>query len=224
MDLAVIVFQICSVIGVLKAIAKLKTKGVDLMEFCKLVIGNGNSTKFWHDKWYGDVFFKDKRRPRSGIEESQFLKLSQFLSLVVLSSSSDHWSWTLNGLGDFSVNSTRKEIDKHVLVISSSPIRWSKVLPIKLNIYLWRMFLDKLHTRTNLSNRGLDISCTLCPNYGIEVETRNHLFFGCSVTLDLFRLLGRWWSIQIRNIADPISWETWFNDLNFNSLRKQMES
>nr|GEX53099.1 RNA-directed DNA polymerase, eukaryota [Tanacetum cinerariifolium] len=47
-------------IGVLKAIAKLKDKGVDLIEFCNLVIGNGNISKFWLDKWRGDVCFKEK--------------------------------------------------------------------------------------------------------------------------------------------------------------------
>ncbi|GJW30574.1 hypothetical protein Tco_0047449 [Tanacetum coccineum] len=105
----------CSVwSGILKAIDKLKTKGVDLHNFCKLVVGNGNTIKFWHDKWYGDVCFKDKfhryfnlelqkdisvalklqrndfalsfrRRPRSGIEESQFCELSSLLASVVLS-------------------------------------------------------------------------------------------------------------------------------------------
>nr|GEY45561.1 RNA-directed DNA polymerase, eukaryota [Tanacetum cinerariifolium] len=90
----------CSVwSGFLKAIDKLKTKGVDLHNFCKLVVGNDNTIKFWHDKWYGDACFNDKfhrcfnlelqkdisvalklqsndfalsfrRWPRSGIEES----------------------------------------------------------------------------------------------------------------------------------------------------------
>nr|GEZ52070.1 RNA-directed DNA polymerase, eukaryota [Tanacetum cinerariifolium] len=49
----------CSVwIMVLKAIANLKFKGVDLMGFCKKVIGNGNNTSFWHEKWFGDECFK----------------------------------------------------------------------------------------------------------------------------------------------------------------------
>nr|GEU92643.1 RNA-directed DNA polymerase, eukaryota [Tanacetum cinerariifolium] len=98
-------------IEVLKAIAKLKAKGMDLMEFSNLVIGNGNISKFPLDKWCGDVCFKEKfhrlynlethkdatvackfqapefafsfrRRPRSGVEESQFLELSQMLSSV----------------------------------------------------------------------------------------------------------------------------------------------
>ncbi|GKD15809.1 RNA-directed DNA polymerase, eukaryota, reverse transcriptase zinc-binding domain protein [Tanacetum coccineum] len=112
---------------------------------------------------------------------------------------------TLHGLGDLSVKSAREEIDKHVLVVSSSHMRWSKVLLIKLNVFLWRMFLDRLPTRINLSNRGLDIPCVLCPNCRADVETRNHLFFSCSMSLDLFRLLGRWWNIQIPSFVDLIS-------------------
>ncbi|GJZ13640.1 RNA-directed DNA polymerase, eukaryota, reverse transcriptase zinc-binding domain protein [Tanacetum coccineum] len=211
----------CSVwTWILKAIAKIKSKGVDLLSLCKMVVDNGNTFKFWHDKWYSGVCFKDKfhrcfnlelqkdisvalklqspdlsssfrRRPRSGIEETQFLELSQLLSSVVLSSANDRWTWTLNGHGVFSVKSAREVIDKHVLITSPSPTRWSKVLPIKLNVFLWRMFLDKLPTRANLSNRGLGIPYTLCPNCEAGVETSNHLFFECPVTLDLFRLFGR---------------------------------
>ncbi|GKD22471.1 hypothetical protein Tco_1224174 [Tanacetum coccineum] len=102
-------FRSSTWIGILKAVNKLKSKGVDLMEFCKLVTGNGNMMSFWHDKWYGDICFKDKfyrffnlelqkdvsialklhnfniilsfrRPPRSGIEESQLLLLNQMLS------------------------------------------------------------------------------------------------------------------------------------------------
>nr|GEV95719.1 cysteine-rich receptor-like protein kinase [Tanacetum cinerariifolium] len=93
-------------IKVLKSIAKPKDKGVDLIEFYNLVIGNRNISKIWLEKWRGDVCFKDKfhmlcnlethkdstlackfqtsylsfsfrRRPRSSVEESQFLELSQ---------------------------------------------------------------------------------------------------------------------------------------------------
>nr|GFD02167.1 RNA-directed DNA polymerase, eukaryota, reverse transcriptase zinc-binding domain protein [Tanacetum cinerariifolium] len=91
-------------------------------------IGNGNTTRFWHDIWYGDICFKEKfkglfnlelqkdanvafklqsfrRPPRSGIENSQFIELGQILSSISLSSVSDRWSWTLHGLGDFLVKS-----------------------------------------------------------------------------------------------------------------------
>nr|GEV35355.1 hypothetical protein [Tanacetum cinerariifolium] len=97
------------------AVNKLKVKGVDLMGFCKIVIGNGSTTRFWHDIWYGDICFKEtfkrlfnlelqknanvasksqasnvassfRRPPRSRIENLQFIELGQILSSISLSS------------------------------------------------------------------------------------------------------------------------------------------
>ncbi|GJR42044.1 RNA-directed DNA polymerase, eukaryota [Tanacetum coccineum] len=47
-------------IGILKAVANLKSKGIDLLDYCKIVIGNGLSTQFWHDKWFDNIVLKDK--------------------------------------------------------------------------------------------------------------------------------------------------------------------
>ncbi|GJU28242.1 RNA-directed DNA polymerase, eukaryota, reverse transcriptase zinc-binding domain protein, partial [Tanacetum coccineum] len=192
----------CSIwILIHKAVFSLYAKGVDLLRFFNLDLQKDASVaqKFQNPNF--SVYFR--RRPRGGIEESQFQELSSFLSSVVLSSSGDCWSWTLNSQGNFLVQLAREEIDKHLLVTSSSFRRWSKFLPIKLNGFAWRMFLVKLPTRINLSNRGLDIPCVLCPNCENAVELRNHLFFGCSMALDLFRLLGRWWNIDFINLIDP---------------------
>nr|GEX64124.1 hypothetical protein [Tanacetum cinerariifolium] len=55
-------------IGILKAINKLKVKGVNLMGFCKIVIGNGGTIRFWHDIWYGDICFKEKSKRLFNLE------------------------------------------------------------------------------------------------------------------------------------------------------------
>ena len=82
------------------------------------------------------------------------------------------------------------------------------------------MFLDKLPTRLCLSNKGLDIPCVLCPVCENEVESHNHLFFGCSMAAELYRLIGRWWNLHIPIFLDPIAWEVWFLGLRFHSLQK----
>ncbi|GJU89406.1 RNA-directed DNA polymerase, eukaryota, partial [Tanacetum coccineum] len=132
-------------LGVLKAIAKLKSKGVDLLEFCKKVIGNGYISNFWNDKWLGNFCLKEKfhrcynleiqkdayvafklsnsldiastfrRLPRAGLELSQFNELLQLVSSVVLSSSEDRWAWILDAHGVFSVKYARQAIDKKIL-------------------------------------------------------------------------------------------------------------
>nr|GEZ12517.1 RNA-directed DNA polymerase, eukaryota [Tanacetum cinerariifolium] len=60
-------------IGILKAINKLKVKGVDLMGFYKIVIGNGSTTRFWHDIWYGDICFQEKFKRLFNLEFKRML-------------------------------------------------------------------------------------------------------------------------------------------------------
>nr|GEW65019.1 hypothetical protein [Tanacetum cinerariifolium] len=62
----------------------------------------------------------------------------------------------------------KKEIDQHLLVNSTSHTRWSKLLRIKGNVFAWVMFLDKIVTRINLSNRGMDAPWMLCQICGNE--------------------------------------------------------
>nr|GEW62837.1 RNA-directed DNA polymerase, eukaryota, reverse transcriptase zinc-binding domain protein [Tanacetum cinerariifolium] len=159
-------------LSIIHAIEKLKSKGIDLLSFCNLKLGNGHYIRFWIDKWYGEIPFKDKfnrcfnlklqkdvyvavkfqgsdfassfrRRPRSGVDESQLSDLMSLVSSVALSDSQDRWFWSFCGSGIFTVKSARELIDKHILA-TSSPTRWSKVVPTKLNIIVWRLVLDKL--------------------------------------------------------------------------------
>lgn len=57
---------------------------------------------------------------------------------------------------------------------------WLKAVPLKVNIFVWRLFLDKLATKDNLRKRNVlqanNVSCAaLC---GKE-EEMDHLFFKC---------------------------------------------
>nr|GEY70976.1 hypothetical protein [Tanacetum cinerariifolium] len=56
----------------------------------------------------------------------------------------------------------------------------------------------------------IDIPCVLCPICEAGVESRDHLFFGCSMAVDLFRLIGRWWNINIPFLLDSSAWQAWF--------------
>nr|GEW19171.1 RNA-directed DNA polymerase, eukaryota, reverse transcriptase zinc-binding domain protein [Tanacetum cinerariifolium] len=127
-------------IGILKAINKLKVKGVDLMGFCKIVIRNGITTIFWHDIWYGDICFKEK-----------------FKRLFNL------------------------ELQKDANV--ASKLQASNVA------FSFR--------RPPLSGPPLKIVI---------------IFFSCSMSVDLARLIGRWWNIHIPIFDDPSSWDSWLND------------
>nr|GFC31620.1 RNA-directed DNA polymerase, eukaryota [Tanacetum cinerariifolium] len=65
----------------------------------------------------------------------------------------DRYIWSLEGSGDFSVASIRKVIDDKFLPNVSSKTRWVKYVPIKVNILAWKVKMDALSVRFNLSRR-----------------------------------------------------------------------
>nr|GEX25301.1 RNA-directed DNA polymerase, eukaryota [Tanacetum cinerariifolium] len=83
----------------------------------------------------------------------------------------------LEGLGEFTITSVRKMIDDFMLPEVSSKTRWIKAVPIKVNVHAWKVKLDGLPTRLNISRRVIDIESILCPMYdgGILIIWRSLL-------------------------------------------------
>ncbi|GJY67016.1 RNA-directed DNA polymerase, eukaryota, reverse transcriptase zinc-binding domain protein [Tanacetum coccineum] len=89
---------------------------------------------------------------------------------------SDSCIWSLSHDNIFSMNSAREHIDNHTLPSFSPSTRWCKVIPKKVNIFIWRLFLDRLPNRLNLSSRGLDIDLIACSVCNSSVESSIHAF------------------------------------------------
>ncbi|GKC01172.1 RNA-directed DNA polymerase, eukaryota [Tanacetum coccineum] len=131
------------------------------------------------------VVFSLRREPRGGTEHGQEIELSSRIADVVLSQMQDRWRWSLTGSGDFSVASVRKYIDDRSLPDLHSLTRWVNAVLIKVNVLAWKVSLDNLPTRLNLSIRGMEINSILCPICGAHVESMDHLMFSCSLASDL---------------------------------------
>ncbi|GJT39823.1 RNA-directed DNA polymerase, eukaryota [Tanacetum coccineum] len=147
--------------------------------FLSLRIGNGEFTRFWKDIWCGDkslslqftcIFLLDsdrdclvanriplndwasvlRRNPRGGAELIQFEALQAVIRDVVLSNKCDSWIWSLDVSGGFSFASTRHFVDDQTLEIGLDATRWNKCIPIKVNVFIWRLALNKLPSRLNM--------------------------------------------------------------------------
>ncbi|GKF62490.1 hypothetical protein Tco_0182544 [Tanacetum coccineum] len=80
-----------------------------------------------------------RRVPRGGIEDDQVTRLHNSLSHVLLSQNIDRWIWNLESSGEFSVKSVRSFIDDSLFPKADVPTRWVKAVPIKINIFGWRV-------------------------------------------------------------------------------------
>ncbi|GJW39566.1 hypothetical protein Tco_0065411 [Tanacetum coccineum] len=49
-------------------------------------------------------------------------------------------------------------IDQNILPTLAHATTWDKSIPQKVNVFMWRLSLDRLPHRLNLSSRGMDIS------------------------------------------------------------------
>ncbi|GJZ82902.1 RNA-directed DNA polymerase, eukaryota [Tanacetum coccineum] len=146
-------------------------KGIHLLSYMK--------KKVVADKLNDPTIIQSFRRPpRGGLEEEQYGNLLDIVQSVILSDSKDRWVWSLDSTGEFSVKSARLYIDDYLLPSVGAPTRWVKEVPIKINILAWKVSLDKLPNRLNLSLRGIEISSISCPicctaGFGESIGTGN---------------------------------------------------
>ncbi|GJU65725.1 RNA-directed DNA polymerase, eukaryota [Tanacetum coccineum] len=178
-------------------------------------------TLFWDETWYGDIAFKillprvyalESRKniddasklsdnnlafsfcrdPRGGVEQEQFESLMA------------------------------KIIDEFMLSEVASRTRWIKVVPIKVNVLAWKIKLDYLPTRLNISRHGMDIDSILCPMCGKTVESTKHIFFTCHIARDILRMTTSWWDIMYMEISSYEEWLDWILSLRLLIIHKQI--
>lgn len=212
--------------NILKAIRDLDGKNTNLDIFVKKKVGDGRGTRFWEDNWCGDMPLKSlfpriyrldletqplvyhrrnlnyrvswlRRIPRGGAEQEQWTSLLNLMNAYVFSEQCDRWIWSGDGTGIFSVSNARNIIDHRTLIVEDKPTRWIKEVPGKVNIFVWKMLIDRLPTRWNLSVKGFEVqsmSCGICDNM---IESIFHVIIDCDVAKEVWKLIERWWNVDI---------------------------
>nr|GEX65006.1 aspartic peptidase A1 family [Tanacetum cinerariifolium] len=90
----------------------------------------------------------------------------------------------------FFVASLRRQIDDHILPSLDSKTTWDKTLSRKVNIFMWRLKLDWLPHRLNLSSRGIEIPEISCFSCSGNVESNHHIFLAVNLLRWFERLFG----------------------------------
>ncbi|GJV95632.1 RNA-directed DNA polymerase, eukaryota [Tanacetum coccineum] len=164
-------------------------------------------------------FDKEQSR-RGGIEESQLNSLLQIVQSINLVQCADRFRWTLESDGEFSVASVRRVIDQQTFQDLNGKTRWVTCVPIKVNINAWKIKIDALPTRFNLSRRGMDIESIICPVCNTGVETTQHLFFKCSVIRQIVTKILSWWNVEYVEVNTYEEWALWLDSIRMQSNLK----
>ncbi|GJX59712.1 RNA-directed DNA polymerase, eukaryota [Tanacetum coccineum] len=172
-------------------------------------------------EWGGVCLSFTFRRPiRGGIESQQMDSLNDLLQTIVLSDSNDRWVCDLAGDGSFCVKDIRNRIDDVILPSTPIPTRWLKIIPIKVNIFMWRARLGCLPTRDNLVRRGVLVDSTACPSCSVNEESVNHTLFCCDLARTVLQRICRWWNLALLDWISFQEWHEWFLSIRMSSTNK----
>jgi len=128
-------------------------------------------------------------------EEEMLGDLTLLLQNVILQvHKDDKWMWILESSNVFSVKSAYNALTSQPpieLPVTASSL-WHKDVPLKVVLFAWRLFRDRLPTKDNLHRRGvLDQASMLCVLGCGLTETSNHLFLHCNIFGSIWHFINR---------------------------------
>nr|GFB71029.1 RNA-directed DNA polymerase, eukaryota, reverse transcriptase zinc-binding domain protein [Tanacetum cinerariifolium] len=210
-------------LDIIQEVEMFKSRGIDLVSLIHSKLGNGVNTSFWEVAWRGGSPFKSlfprlyaletqkkidvaswfshsgldvsfRRPPRGGVELQQFEHMKEKVEGCILVDMMDRWLWALEG----------------------------SAVPIKVNVHAWKVKLDGLPIRLNISRKGIDVESILCPMCGKAVESTSHIFFTCQMSKEILRKISRWWDIDYMEISSYKEWLDWILNTRLSVKSNQL--
>ncbi|XP_071704768.1 uncharacterized protein [Rutidosis leptorrhynchoides] len=165
-------------------------------------------------------FWEWRRSIRGGAEQEQLLHLLSLLSTVSISEGEDRWWWDYSTDGLYRVSSARSIIASFDYAPFTHQTDWCNSVPIKINIFVWRLKLHRLATLRNLESKDLSFDNSCCALCDVSEESHSHLFVRCDTSYQLWCKVGSWLdiSIPIWNSVDDV-W-IWINSFSHNRNKK----
>ncbi|GJW19195.1 RNA-directed DNA polymerase, eukaryota, reverse transcriptase zinc-binding domain protein [Tanacetum coccineum] len=100
--------------------------------------------------------------------------------------------------GGFKVKTLMSLIEEKIIrmEVGGQDTLWNKLVPKKVNIFVWRARKDRLPVRVKLDKRGIDLDSILCDSCNDSVETCTHCLVTCDLAMSVWTKLFNWWKVR----------------------------
>ncbi|XP_071687335.1 uncharacterized protein [Rutidosis leptorrhynchoides] len=107
----------------------------------------------------------------------------------------DAWYWNLSSNGIFTTKKLSRLIDDITILDNRSRTETMKnnLVPLKLEVFIWRTMRRRLPTKTELDKRGIDLDSVRCPLCDDDVESIDHSLFLCRHSYEVWDRVFKWW-------------------------------
>nr|GEZ15217.1 RNA-directed DNA polymerase, eukaryota [Tanacetum cinerariifolium] len=198
----------------------LSNQGIKVLDYMRIKLGNGESTTFWDDNWIGGKVLKYSFPRIYALETEKEVTINSKMSDTRLENSLRRS--IRGGVEQVQFNELSDMLQSVSLMPYSDRTLWIKYVPIKVNVLAWKIKIEALPTRFNISRRGIDIDSILCPICECVVESARHMFFSCSLVRQIVRKVCSWWDVMYIDVNSYVEWFNWMNSLRLKSKSKLM--
>ncbi|GKE11062.1 reverse transcriptase domain, reverse transcriptase zinc-binding domain protein [Tanacetum coccineum] len=152
-----------------------------------------NGVWCWEWEWVRNI------RGRVTRDLDELLGLVQ--NVVVHSNCRDKWRWLLGEDGEFTVKDLAILVEEKNLHVENGghETLWNRLVPKKVNIFVWRALKGRLPVRVELVRRGIDLDSVLCPCCNDIVETCAHCLVTCDLAMSVWVKVFNWWRVGSAN-------------------------
>lgn len=163
-----------------------RNKGCLLIERCT---GQGRFSQ-WEWNWLTP--------PSTSTELFQLQEMLTLIRNTTLSSTKDSWTWNRDTSGIFTVKSMKACLDTAVYRPKLWPFPWNRLAPLKINIFGWRLEMNRLPTSDLLLQRNVPLTSTNCPLCNATTESSPHLFLKCTFSDSLWKFILSWCKLPLK--------------------------
>ncbi|XP_071727135.1 uncharacterized protein [Rutidosis leptorrhynchoides] len=146
----------------------------------------------------GFVCVWDWRRQPSGQTATEFVNLCDLISSASLFEDvKDNWSWAFSSNGLFTIKKLTSIIDEQSWgSTAQQPTLRNKLVPKKVEVFIWRVQNKRLPVKLELDKRGLDLHSVRCPNCDDDLESLEHAHVECKHVKEIWIRTLKWWDLS----------------------------
>nr|XP_043636129.1 uncharacterized protein LOC122607256 [Erigeron canadensis] len=133
-----------------------------------------------------------KKLLQSTEEMTEWQELGTLLNGLKLTESIDRWIWQGKNDSQFTVKAVKDFILSSRDYSNRYVLRWSKWIPLKVNIFMWRVGMNRIPTLEALKDRNCVFGDGLCVLCGEYEESVDHLFCGCELANLIWTFISSW--------------------------------